>query len=183
MAAPNWPLPRFGDLVWCRFPFGGQPTNARHPCLVIDVYVEVGRDPEVLLIGGTSANKNNQWTRTPKPSDFLLQGAELQPAGLSNPTVIQFEPDAITTLPWNGNYFVAVFPKSTPIMGRINLANNPLKAAFQNAGRAANLKNLIETEQARVQAARARTANSPSTPRVASSPRAIRSAPPASRST
>jgi hypothetical protein len=155
MAAPHWPLPRFGDLVWCRFPFGGQPTNARHPCLVIDVYVEADRDPEVLLIGGTSANKNNQWTRTPKPSDLLLQGAQLQPTGLSNPTVIQFEADAITTLPWNGNYFVAVFPKSTPIMGNINLANNPLKTAFQKAGRVANLKSLIEAEQARVQAIRA----------------------------
>jgi hypothetical protein len=152
VAAPRWPLPKFGDLVWCRFPFGGNPTNARHPALVMDIYIEEGADPHVLLIGGTSAHKKGVWTRSIKPTDFVLQGSVLTPAGLTNPTAIQFEADAITTLPWGDTYFVAVAPKLTPIMGSIQLAltRNPLKAAFQAAGQAADLKQLINAEQARV---------------------------------
>lgn len=149
-AVPHWPLPQFGDLVWCRFPYGGQPINARHPCLVIDVYSEAGKDPEVMVAGGTSANKNGQWTRKLKPSDFLLQGPVLLPAGLSNPTAIQFEADAVTTLPWNATYFVVVAPKTTPVIGRIDVSRNPLNTAFLNAGRAGNLKDLVQAEKARV---------------------------------
>lgn len=157
MATPQWPLPRFGDLVWCRFPFGGQPTNARHPALVIDIYKEENADPEVLLIGGTSANKKGSWTRSIKPTDFILQGAVLAPAGLTNPTAIQFEAGAITTLPWNDTYFVAVAPKLTPVMGCLaaELQKNPLQTTWRNVGQAAGLKQLLLAEQARVQALRA----------------------------
>lgn len=119
---------------------------------MIAVYEEENLEPSVLLFGGTSANKSNQWTRRLKPTDFVLQGAALAPAGLSNPMAIQFEAGAIATLPWNDTYFLCVNPKRTPIMGHIDVTSEPLKTTFRKAGTAAGLRSLFEIEQARVQA-------------------------------
>jgi len=145
----KWKLPEYFDIVWCRFPYGGQPTGARHPCLVVGVGAA-----EVMVVGGTSAGKNGRWTRGITQTDFVLQDpASLKRAGLTNPTAFQFEAATIATLPFNDTFFVAVPPKNSPVCGCVDLSQDAKAlAAFMSAGKTAGLRKLLDDEISRVKA-------------------------------
>lgn len=155
-----WPLPKFGQVVWCRFPYGGNSTTQRHPCLILHAGVDAKNRIWVVVAGGTSANKNGLWKRQVREIDFLLQGDELIAAGLQNPTIFQFEtpvPDAngqfiggsLLALAYDPSYFVVLPGKQTPVIGEIDLQSAPTREKFVRAGKAAKLSELIKQEYQR----------------------------------
>lgn len=161
----TWSRPEELEVVWCRFPYGGHASAARHPCLVLSVSQP---DPSgcwvVIVAGGTSANKDGQWTRHIKNTDFVLQQTSvLKHAGLTSATAFQFEPPqmdndgsmsggTILTLPYTDEYFVVVYPASTPVVGRVDLGNEPVYGAFRFAAVAASLQGILDQEKARFKA-------------------------------
>lgn len=158
----SWPAPREMDIVWCKFPYGGQPVGNRHPCLVLGIAHSTAGGPiSVLVAGGTSASKDGTWVRVLQPTDFVLQQLDaLKSAGLSNRTAFQFEGimvdqsgtmtgGTLMTLPYTDEYFVAVAPATTPVVGRLDLKKASVLEALVAAGKAANLKKLIALEEKR----------------------------------
>jgi hypothetical protein len=153
-------MPKFGQIVWCCFPYNGNLTTQRHPCLILHAGVDAKNQIWVVLAGGTSANKNGLWKRSIKEVDFLLQGDELMAAGLQNPTIFRFEAPvfdvnekfiggSLLALPYDASYFVVLATKQTPVIGEIDLQNAPTREKFVRAGKAAKLAELIKQEYQR----------------------------------
>lgn len=162
MTAKKWPSPHFGDVVWCRFPYGGEPTTVRHPCLVLETSTNTKTGEVVLIVaGGTSSNKSGTWEKRPSNTDFLVQPPHIKNSGLSHATKFNFEPlvfdsdgvmlaGAVLTLPYNEEYFVVISPSMTPVSGKLDILNTAqLREAFVNASKNANLKQTLEQEKAR----------------------------------
>lgn len=157
-----WPALDGLEIIWCLFPYRGHKDAKRHPCLALDVS-EPDRSGATFVIvsGGASANKAGKWVRPIDHADFVLQlPEELREAGLSNPTAFRFEALAvdsaghmtggtILTLPYTEDYFVAVPPKSTPVIGSVDLKRARTRDAFKAAAQASNLQRLLAEEQAR----------------------------------
>ncbi|WP_371434647.1 hypothetical protein [Polaromonas sp.] len=161
----SWPAPNQLDVVWCYFPYGGEPAASLHPAIVLTTGKTDDDDtPTVIVVGGTSANKGGTWLRTPGPNDFLLQEAKaLARAGLQQPTLFQFQPlqfDAdgdmvsgtVLGLPYTEAFFLPIGPKSTPVIGKVDLNDALTKEKFGNAVKAANLQAILTAEMTRFQA-------------------------------
>ncbi|MBC7379436.1 MAG: hypothetical protein H7346_18615 [Burkholderiaceae bacterium] len=159
---PAWPTPKQFDIVWCKFPYNGHPSAQRHPCLILTIADEQAGSPLYLIVaGGTSANKQGRWIRASKATDFVVQEPGLlKAAGLANATAFLFEAfktqadgvmtgGSLLTLPYTDDFFVAVAPAKTPVIGKLDLGNAKVKDAFIKAGKAARLRALLEAEQAR----------------------------------
>jgi hypothetical protein len=161
MNPKNWPHPKFGDVVWCRFPYGGDQTTERHPCLVLEAGSNSAGQVALIVAGGSSSNKSGGWEKPPAETDFLVQSPFLQAAGLAHPTKFNFEPlrfdsekimiaGAVMTLTYDEDYFVSVQPSMTPKGGHLDIAKQArLRDAFFSAAMHANLKQTIEQEKER----------------------------------
>ena len=161
MTAGPWPRPQFGDVVWCRFPYGGEQTMARHPCLVLYVSADAQGQAWLMLAGGSSSNKSGNWERLPASTDLLVQGKYLQAAGLQHATAFHFEAPqcaadgslmagTVMTLPYTEDYFLAVHPAVSPRAGRLEiLTRAPLREAFAQAAKNANLCKMMKQEKQR----------------------------------
>jgi hypothetical protein len=161
MTPKNWACPQFGDVLCCRFPYGGQASTERHPCLVLETSQVQEGMIRLILAGGSSSNKSGRWEKPPSPVDFLVQGPHLRPAGLAHPTKFRFEAvkfaedgevcaGTVLTLPYTQDFFVAVAPTMTPKAGHIDISGQAsVREAFLQASKAANLKEILDTEKAR----------------------------------
>ena len=129
-----WKAPASFDVVWCRFPYPGGGAR-HHPCLVL----QVGNEPHergkiwTVVVGGTSANKQGQWLRKIKPTDFVLQGAAATRAGLLNPTAFQLEPAFVLKLPWTADCFDPALGKMSPVMGSVDISSERMRTLFKAA--------------------------------------------------
>lgn len=152
-----WPLPKFGDVVWCCFPYNGTPTANRHPCLVLHTGSNTDGNQWVIVAGGTSAQKNGTWKRPIKANDFLIQSDAMTNAGLTNPTAFSFEAatfdvngnqtgGTILTLPYNETYFAPVGLNNTPKIGAVNFEQAHTKENFKKTGSASNLPTIVKLE-------------------------------------
>ena len=131
-----FPLPQAGDIVWCRFPNQGLPTQRPkpRPALVVDI----GRlrdEPAVEVIYGTSRKLDRLC-----PGEFSISpedGEAFAASGLSYPT--KFDTAHAVFLPYNDEWF-AVPPGAphgqTPKLGVLHPSlMRRAKAAFDAAER------------------------------------------------
>lgn len=112
-----WPIPRPGDIVWCRFPEDLQraPGPKPRPALVLDVG-KIEGVTAVAVAYGTSQKTGRLYA-----GEFLVapeDGAAFQTAGLSYPT--KFNLKKRLELPYDEDWF-AVAPGApfgqTPKLG------------------------------------------------------------------
>ena len=100
--ARHFPLPRAGDIVWCRFPHRGfsVPGPKPRPALVIDIG-ELGGEAAVEVVYGTSQKLDRAY-----PGEFVVRredGDQFSASGLDRPT--KFDMARPVYLPYTEEWF------------------------------------------------------------------------------
>jgi hypothetical protein len=135
----DWPKPKRGDIVLCRFPYQENPSApgpTARPALVVDI----STTNLVRVCYGTGQVHHNKANL--KPHEFaILDGASVRGSGLSEGT--KFDLSKIVWLPYDKHWFPpSVSGSNSPRMGNLSGCKS-LKPEFFAAMKAAGHVGLL----------------------------------------